>query len=144
MTFTGYLTARQLAEVYSASHLVVFPSPTETFGNVVLESMASGTPVIGADAGGVKSIIQNGVTGYLCEPGNAKDFSATITNLLENHKVRSRMGFEGRDYALKQKWDEIFDNVIGEYKAVIGESGEKKMTTSILSGVNLQKIAFEK
>ncbi|MCM3246606.1 glycosyltransferase family 1 protein [Cytobacillus oceanisediminis] len=126
MTFTGYLAAQQLAEVYSASDLFVFPSPTETFGNVVLESMASGTPVIGANAGGVKSIIQNGVTGYLCEPGNAEDFAASIINLLKNHKVRSRMGFDGRDYALKQKWDEIFDNLIGQYKAVIGESGEKK------------------
>jgi glycosyltransferase involved in cell wall biosynthesis len=61
MTFTGYLKGQQLAEVYSASDLFVFPSPTETFGNVVLESLASGTPVIGADSGGVKNIIQDGV-----------------------------------------------------------------------------------
>ncbi len=126
MTFTGYLTAQQLAEVYSASDLFVFPSPTEIFGNVVLESMASGTPVIGANAGGVKSIIQNGVTGYLCEPGNAKNFSSSITSLLKNHQVRTRMGFDGREYALTQKWDGIFDNLIGQYKAVIGESGEKR------------------
>ncbi|KON86542.1 glycosyl transferase [Sporosarcina globispora] len=126
MTFTGYLTGQQLAEVYSASDLFVFPSPTETFGNVVLESLASGTPVIGANSGGVKSIIQNGVTGHLCKPGNAEDFSQSITNLLMNPKVRTQMGFDGREYALTQRWDGIFNNLIGQYEAIIGESGEKR------------------
>jgi glycosyltransferase involved in cell wall biosynthesis len=126
MTFTGYLKGQQLAEVYSASDLFVFPSPTETFGNVVLESLASGTPVIGANSGGVKSIIREGVTGHLCEPGNVQGFSDAITNLLTNHKVRSQMGFEGRDYALTQKWDRIFNDLIGHYEAVIGENGEER------------------
>lgn len=126
MEFTGYLKGRQLAEVYSASDLFVFPSPTETFGNVVLESLASGTPVIGANSGGVKSIIQEGVTGRLCEPDNIEEFTETITHLLTNPKHRAQMGIEGREYALTQKWDKIFDDLLGHYALVIGESGEKR------------------
>ena len=57
VTFTGYLQGEDLAEAYASSDLMVFPSATETFGNVVLESLACGTPVIGANNGGVKNII---------------------------------------------------------------------------------------
>ena len=58
MTLTGYLTGEQLAEIYSASDLFVFPSPTETFGNVVIEALASGTPAITANSGGVKILLR--------------------------------------------------------------------------------------
>lgn len=124
MMFTGYLEGPQLAEVYSASDLFIFPSPTETFGNVVLESLASGTAVIGANAGGVKSIIQDGVTGHLCEPGNVEAFSESITNLLINPKQRAQLELKGREYALTQKWDEIFNNLVRHYDSVIGDSQE--------------------
>lgn len=119
MTFTGYLKGPQLAEVYSASDLFVFPSATETFGNVVLESLASGTPVVGANAGGVKSIIENGVTGRLCEPQNIQQFTDAVTTLLSSDSKRNQMGYEGRNYALTQKWGKIFDDVIGHYQQVI-------------------------
>src|SRR5690606_24068069 len=70
MTFTGFLSGKDLASVYSASDLFVFPSATETFGNVVIESLASGTPVIGAKSGGVKNLVKHNVNGMLCEPKN--------------------------------------------------------------------------
>ena len=59
VTFTGYLQSADLAEAYACSNIMVFPSATETFGNVVLESLACGTPVIGANSG-VKNIITDG------------------------------------------------------------------------------------
>ena len=68
ITFTGYLQSADLAEAYACSNIMVFPSATETFGNVVLESLACGTPVIGANSGGVKNIITDGKTGVLCPP----------------------------------------------------------------------------
>ena len=58
VTFTGYLQGVDLAEAYACSNMMVFPSATETFGNVVLESLACGTPVIGANSGGVKILLQ--------------------------------------------------------------------------------------
>jgi glycosyltransferase involved in cell wall biosynthesis len=126
MTFTGYLNGEHLAEVYAASDLLVFPSPTETFGNVVLESLASGTPVIGAKSGGVKNIIKAGVTGILCKPGHVQEFRDAIIQLITNDGLRERMGIAGRDYALTQSWNRIFEDLIWHYKNVIAEqNGEK-------------------
>jgi glycosyltransferase involved in cell wall biosynthesis len=125
MTFTGYLKGEGLAEVYSATDLFVFPSPTETFGNVVLEALASGTPVIGANAGGVKNIISNGVTGHLCEPGNTEDFVDRIVQLLGNDLFREQMGINARKYALTQKWDQIFENLLIHYFSVLDEPVNK-------------------
>lgn len=122
MTFTGYLNGEQLAEVYSASDLFVFPSATETFGNVVLESLASGTPVIGANSGGVKNIITHGVTGILCEANNLQQFTNGIVSMIASDSKRLQMGYEGRNYALSQKWDKIFDDLLVQYRHVIGRN----------------------
>lgn len=126
MIFTGYLKGRSLAEIYSTSDLFVFPSPTETFGNVVLESLASGTPVIGANSGGVKNIVQIGKTGYLCTPGDTQEFSDKILHLLANDAKRKQMSLEGRNYALSQKWDRIFDDLLWQYSSVIDEPKQQK------------------
>jgi glycosyltransferase involved in cell wall biosynthesis len=125
MTFTGYLKGIELAEIYSATDLFVFPSPTETFGNVVLESLASGVPVIGANAGGVKNIISSGITGYLCKPGNADDFVNHIVQLLGNDLSRAQMAINARKFALSQKWDRIFEDVINQYSSVINKPAKK-------------------
>ena len=68
VTFAGYREGDELAKLYASADLFFFPSSTETFGNVALEAMASGLPVIGAESGGVKEIVQNGTTGLLCTP----------------------------------------------------------------------------
>jgi glycosyltransferase involved in cell wall biosynthesis len=119
MLLTGYLKGEELAEVYCSSDLFVFPSPTETFGNVVLEALASSTPVIAANSGGVKNIIQSGLTGYLCEPGDAIGFSETIKHILDHDSKRKQMAFEGRQYALSQDWNKIFDQLVHSYLSVI-------------------------
>ncbi|MGG3927937.1 glycosyltransferase family 1 protein [Metabacillus fastidiosus] len=119
MTFAGYLTGEDLAKVYASSDLFVFPSPTETFGNVVLEAHATGTPVIGANSGGVKNIIQQGRTGYLCEPKNIDQFSNAIITLLTNPILQLQMSNQAHKYALTQTWDSIFNGLLGEYKEVI-------------------------
>ncbi|WP_010677512.1 glycosyltransferase family 4 protein [Bacillus timonensis] len=126
MIFTGFLKGTELAEVYAASDIFVFPSSSETFGNVVLEAMASGTPVIGVNGGGVRNIVQEGITGYLCEPGNSKEVMDTILHLLENDGVRNRMGMEGRKYALTQKWDVIFENLLYSYSTVLQDQSKQK------------------
>lgn len=108
VTFTGYMKGENLAELYASADLFVFPSGTETFGNVVLESMASGTPVIGAKAGGVQEIIQYGKTGLLCPPRNSDAFANAITSMLEYPDRLWDFGQESRLYALSQSWEAIF------------------------------------
>jgi glycosyltransferase involved in cell wall biosynthesis len=118
MVFTGYLKGERLAEVYSISDVFVFPSPTETFGNVVLEAMASGTPVVGANSGGVKHLVKDGVTGFLCKPGNTESFKEALIKLMNNPSLLHTMGREGRNYALTQKWDTILGSLVLSYRDV--------------------------
>lgn len=123
VTFTGYLKPERLAHVYAASDLMVFPSATETFGNVVLESMACGTPVIGANAGGVKNIISNTKNGLLCTPKCPHEFANAIHSLLEDQDARQKMGIAARHYALSQSWDNIFARLVDEYADVLAHQG---------------------
>ncbi|MFZ3589361.1 glycosyltransferase family 4 protein [Bacillus sp. DJP31] len=126
VTFTGYLNGKELSEVYAASDLFVFPSPTETFGNVVLEALACGTPVVGANSGGVKNIIRQGKTGILCEPKKVESFVEAIVDLLENNEKRTHMSTEARVYSMTQTWSAIFNNLLDEYEMAIHESKETK------------------
>ena len=124
--FTGYLNGKDLAEIYSLSDLFVFPSRTETFGNVVLEASASGTPVIGANSGGVKNVIQSDVTGRLCEPGDVDEFVTTIIELLSHDSRRWQMSMEGRKYAMSQRWDLILDRLLSSYREIIQKEVSEK------------------
>ena len=119
MTFTGVIEGDLLTRIYATADLFVFPSHTETFGNVVLESLASGTPVVTVNSGGVKDIVNNGLTGYLCTPNDPVDFSNAITTLLKQDRTRYIMGENGRRYALSYDWDEIFKNLLKDYKIVL-------------------------
>lgn len=123
MTFAGYITGEDLAEIYAAANLFVFPSATETFGNVVLESMACGTPVIGVNAGGVRTIIKDGVTGILCEEKDNDAFTEAIIRMLSNRVERETMRLEVKKYAKTQAWDAIFDGLLEEYEQVVQEAG---------------------
>ncbi|QUG86124.1 glycosyltransferase family 4 protein [Bacillus nitratireducens] len=122
ITFTGYLQGANLAEAYASSDLMVFPSATETFGNVVLESLACGTPVIGANSGGVKNIIIDEKTGFLCEPKNEDSFLSSIYSLLNNEERLKQMGVAASSYAKSQSWDEIFHSLFNRYEEVLHQN----------------------
>ncbi|MED4652092.1 glycosyltransferase family 4 protein [Bacillus pseudomycoides] len=122
VTFTGYLQEENLAEAYACSDLMIFPSATETFGNVVLESLACGTPVVGANSGGVKNIITDGKTGFLCEPKNSNSFLSSIYQLLNDEEMRKQMGIAARFYATTQSWDEIFHGLYMQYEEVLHQN----------------------
>lgn len=119
VTFTGSLRGEELAEVYASADLFVFPSTTETFGNVVLEALASGIPAIGADAGGVKEIIRHGKSGILCQPRNSDAFIHAITHIMEKKSLLCTMGHHGRRFALTRSWEAIFDSLLAHYEQMI-------------------------
>jgi len=126
ITWTGFLEGEQLAKVYASSDLFIFPSPTETFGNVVLEALSSGLPVIGADAGGVQHLVTDGVNGYLCEPKNVEAFVSRTAQLFENHLLRLRFSCDARHFAKTKSWDEIFEQLIASFNGVVKR--KKKMS----------------
>lgn len=125
VTFTGAKHGEELAELYASADLFVFPSCTETFGNVVLEAMASGLPVIAADAGGTRDLVVPGVTGNPFEPRNPAALARGISTLAAQHALRASMGREGRRLALGRSWEHIFDGLIKDYEEVI-ESRKSK------------------
>jgi glycosyltransferase involved in cell wall biosynthesis len=130
VTFTGYMSGEQLAELYASADLFVFPSSTETFGNVVLESLASGTPVIGARAGGVQEIVQHGKTGLLCPPRDAEAFVNAITSLLGQPEKLRDWGHEGRAYSQTQSWEAIFDDLLLQYQQILLLAASRRNTFS--------------
>lgn len=119
VTFTGYLHGEELAVMYASADLFVFPSSTETFGNVVLEAMASGLPVLAANGGGVKDLVAHHRSGVLFEPGQADALIREICLWGDHMEQLRNMGFEGRKLAEQRSWDHIFDGLIGDYEEAI-------------------------
>lgn len=119
ITFTGFLAGEELSEAYASSDVFLFPSSTETFGNVVLEALSSGLPVVGAEAGGVQHLISHETTGYLCAPKEVKSFLKQTEKLLLNDTLRKRMGVQARQAALSHSWEQIFAELITDYERIV-------------------------
>ncbi len=106
--FTGFIKGEALSALYASCNFFVFPSSTETFGNVVLEAMASGLPVIGADGGGVGEIIQNKVNGLSFEPRNTELLEAAICEILANKETTKNLSQKGLETAHARTWEAEF------------------------------------
>lgn len=113
--YTGFLKGEDLAVAYASADVFVCPSATETFGNVVLEAMASGLAVLGADAGGVGENIRHGKTGLSFESGNADALCADMVTLVLDENQRKALAAEGRAYALTKTWDSVFSELVEHY-----------------------------
>ena len=114
-----------LADHYAAGDLFAFSSRTETLGNVVLEAMASGLPVVALRAGGVGETVQSGSTGILVEPEEPPArFAAAICWLIDQADDRRRMAEAARAYAVSQSWESIMAALRARYQSVIDESAE--------------------
>ena len=105
--FLGYLMHEKLATVYASSDVFFFPSITETFGNVVLEAMASGLPCVIADSGGSKDFIRHGINGYKCNPYDAHDFLNRISEIIEQPELAQRFSDNGIEGSKKYIWKNL-------------------------------------
>ena len=113
--FPGVLRGEALAEACANMDLFVFPSHTDTFGNVVLEALASGVPALVTPDGGPRHIVRPD-TGYVAED---KDFATTIASLLEDPARHAAMRQVARSYALTCSWDAVFDKLYAAYNTLI-------------------------
>src|SRR5581483_7216030 len=102
VSFSGFLYGTDLAEAFASAKLFVFPSHTETFGQVVQEAMASGLPVVGVRSGGVADLVQPGETGLLSAPGDRRGFVEAARTLLSDTDSRQRMASNARAFALQR------------------------------------------
>ncbi len=112
--FAGYLQGEDLARAYASADIFFNPSITETFGNVTLEAMASGLPSIGAAAAGSRSLIEDGVTGYLAEP-HAPGFADKLAQLAGDTALRQRFGRAAREKSARFSWDAVLAELVGHY-----------------------------
>jgi len=104
--FTGYLGGIELARAYASSHVFLFPSTTDTFGNVILEALASGVPCIVSDQGGPKDLIDDGRTGFITRALDAEDFSKRMQQLTEDSSLRHAMSIEAHRTVQARDWSE--------------------------------------
>ena len=111
---TGVLRAEPLAQVYANMDIFVFPSHTDTFGNVVLEALASGVPVVVTSEGGPKYLVNHGVTGLISQDSRA--FLDNVVQLARDPAALHRMRIRARDFALCRYWHRIFEQVYDAYE----------------------------
>ncbi len=97
---------RSLARAYANMDAFVFPSHTDTFGNVVLEALASGVPAIVTPDGGPARIVRDGETGFIRADS---DFAAAIADLAADATTYAAMRERARQYALSASWDAVFE-----------------------------------
>lgn len=119
--FTGVLQGKELAEAYANMDVFVFPSQTDTFGNVVLEALASGVPAIVTGAGGPKFIVRNNETGFVAF--RESEFGQYVRELMTNPERQRSMARAARAFALGQSWDAVFDSVYDKYRELLAGAG---------------------
>ena len=121
--FVGFQKGPDLGRAVASMDLLLNPSITETFGNVTLEAMASGIPVVAARATGSTSLVRDGETGQLVEPGKVSDFANAIESYIRSPSLRATHGAAGelrsRDYA----WDAINGTVADAYLRLLDAQG---------------------
>ena len=117
--FLGEQVGDELGRAVASSDVFLNPSVTETFGNVTLEAMACGLPVIAASAVGTTSIVHDGETGTLVEPGDADALADALESYARDPELRRRHGDAGLAVARTHDWDEINASVLRVYERVI-------------------------
>lgn len=125
VSFTGYLSGEQLATAYASADIFAFPSTTETFGQVVLEAMASGLPVAGILSEGVCDLVENGKTGFLLdgqqtsEAARIAEYRATLERLVADKQLRDITSRAAHKEAQQRTWHVAMECLARGYCEVI-------------------------
>jgi phosphatidylinositol alpha 1,6-mannosyltransferase len=117
--FIGFQRGDDLARAIASSDMLLNPSVTETFGNVTLEAMACGLPVIAARATGSLSLVEDGVTGRLIRPGANEAFAAALKLYCEDKDARASAGAAGRAVSERYSWDAVNGALVDGYLRIL-------------------------
>lgn len=112
--FTGVLKGEPLARAYANMDVFVFPSETDTYGNVVNEAFASGVPAVVSSAGGPKFLVIPGITGFVAQ--DAQAFTGAVARVMHDPELHLSMSSAARLQAEKQSWDRVFEQVYEAYR----------------------------
>ncbi|KAI9305862.1 glycosyl transferase group 1 [Cunninghamella echinulata] len=134
VTFTGYLYGTNLATAFASADFFAFPSTTETFGQVILEAMASGLPVSGLLAEGVRDLVQQDETGLLLDITNLTyeeqcvKYKQCWMKLINNPQHRKLMGENALESAKQYTWPRAMEHMVQVYRDAIGDQGTTNTT----------------
>jgi glycosyltransferase involved in cell wall biosynthesis len=115
-TFMGYMSGAKLAAAYASADVFAFPSDTETLGFGAMEAMASGLPVVGARAGGLPDVIEEGRNGLMFTPGDLGELTEKLNDLLTDAELRTRMGRQARDDMERCSWRASTEKLLEYYE----------------------------
>jgi len=125
--FLGLVKQEMLPFFYSAADLCVVPSYYESFGLVVLESLACGTPVVATKVGGAESVIQHGKTGYVVRDNDSCRLADKIALLLSTSNGNTEFAGLVRASVTKYSWSNITEAIIEEYRSVLRDFSAKAL-----------------
>ncbi|CED82388.1 Cytochrome b5 [Phaffia rhodozyma] len=151
--FLGHRTGSELAEIYASADVFAFPSFTETFGQVVLEALASGLPVVGLDAEGTRDLVQPDLTGLLLRlPFGTKDwadalktesadsfkeaareYGGLLAAMIENREKRLEMGRLASEGTTGRTWHDAMEMCVSGYREAITLAQNEKVALSAKS-----------
>jgi phosphatidylinositol alpha 1,6-mannosyltransferase len=117
--FVGFQGGEDLGRAVASMDVLLNPSVTETFGNVTLEAMACGVPVVAADATGAASLVEDGVTGFLVRPGYTRGYADRLEQYIASAELRRAHGNEAARRAQAFEWDAINQAVADTYLRVL-------------------------
>lgn len=118
--FTGTLGRDDVAEVFASADLFLFPSRTDTAGNVVLEAQASGLPVLVSGEGGPRENMRAGATGLVCDSTSASVWAELVARVLRDTSWRESMSRAAREYAVSRRWEVALEPLYRAYRDVYG------------------------
>jgi phosphatidylinositol alpha 1,6-mannosyltransferase len=121
--FAGHQSGEALARWYASADVFVFPSTTETFGNVVAEAQASGVPPVVVDRGGPPELVDPGETGWIARANDPLDLAARVERLLRDPVERRRIAQKAYDVASERDWEAINGRLLASYQELIRRSG---------------------
>ncbi|MFN2340518.1 MAG: glycosyltransferase family 4 protein [Halanaerobium sp.] len=119
--FTGFKSGKELSEIYASADIFTFASLTETYGNVIIEAMASGLPVVAINQGGIKENLINQYNSLICSENNIDQFSAKLERMIITDKLRAALAHNARQYSLTKSWNQVFEKLILDYKKLIND-----------------------
>jgi len=118
--FAGFQEGADLGRAVASMDILFNPSVTETFGNVTLEAMAAGLPVVAAAATGSTSLVADGVTGRLVEAGSADSFAEALAHYCGDPEARRSAGEAGERASRRYGWDEVNQALVEAYLRLAG------------------------
>ena len=121
-TFLGWLEGTELARAHAQADIFLFPSATDTFGQVILEAQASGVPVVAVARGGPLSLIEDGVSGLLCEP-DAQALAARVLDLAASPLLRRRLSAASLAAVRERTWESALERLADGYRQALHASG---------------------